>query len=168
MNACTAWQEILRVRPRLPGKLSFCNGCREKWYVRPACSRMVICRRRKRFRSYLRDGGDHVEALRLLAKIEHQRGSLSEAERLLSTVVRRAPDLRTARMDLPRVLIDSQKYSPAREVIDVLLQHEPGNRDYLSMHAATCAGLGQHDKAITVYRQMLILWPESWDLHIAL
>ena len=119
-------------------------------------------------RSYLGSGGDHVESLRVLARIEHESGSLTEAERLLDTVVKRAPDLRAARVDLARVLIDAQKYFRAREVIDGVLQLEPGNKDYLSMYAAACAGLGQHEKAITFYRQMLVLWPESWDLHIAL
>lgn len=119
-------------------------------------------------RAYLQNGGDHVEGLRLLARIHHQRGFLSEAERLLDAVAKRAPELQVPRHDLVRVLIDAQKYSKALETVNGLLQLEPGNREYLSMYAASCAGLGHHEKAISVYRRMLVLWPGSWDLHMAL
>ena len=119
-------------------------------------------------RAYLQNGGDHVEGLRILARIRHQRGFLSEAERLLDSVAKRTPELWAGRLDLVRVLIDAQKYSKALETINSLLQLEPGNREYLSMYAASRAGLGHHENAILLYRRMLVLWPGSWDLHMAL
>jgi tetratricopeptide (TPR) repeat protein len=59
-------------------------------------------------RVYLRAGGRHCEALRLLARIEHQRDMLDDAERLLEEALRLAANYRAARLDYARVLIDRQ------------------------------------------------------------
>ena len=73
---------------------------------------------------------------------------LDDAEQLLEAVLKLAPDYLAARLDYIRVLLDRQKYMQAQEAIDALLSLEPGNRDYLSLQAAACAGLGQHEQAI--------------------
>src|SRR5215469_6932357 len=66
-------------------------------------------------RAYLLKAGHDVEALRLLARIEHQREVLDEAELLLEAALKLAPNYRAARLDYVRVLIDRQKYLQARE-----------------------------------------------------
>ena len=106
-------------------------------------------------RAYLLGTGDDVEALRLLARIDHQYDVLDEAESLLEAALERAPDYRTARLDYVRVLIDRQKYLRAREEIGTLLRLEPDNSRFLSLHAAACAGLGNHEAAIALYRRLL-------------
>ncbi|MBV8865000.1 MAG: tetratricopeptide repeat protein, partial [Acidobacteriaceae bacterium] len=117
-------------------------------------------------RAYLREAGNKVEASRLLARIEHQRNVLHEAELLLEAAVKLAPNYRAARLDYVRVLIDRQKYLRAREEIDTLLRLEPSNRDYLLLYAAACAGLGEHERAIALYRQLLNASPGSSELHV--
>jgi tetratricopeptide (TPR) repeat protein len=112
-------------------------------------------------RAYLLRCGDHVEALRLLARIQHQRDALGEAELLLEAALRLAPDYLAARLDHVLVLIDEQKYLRARQEIDTLLRLEPGNSYYLSLYAAGCVGLGEHEPAIAVYRQLLAAFPSS-------
>jgi tetratricopeptide (TPR) repeat protein len=119
-------------------------------------------------REYLLKSSDDVEALRLLARIKHQHDVLDEAELLLETALKLAPNYRAARLDYVRVLIDRQKYPPAREEVDTLLRLEPGNRDYLSLYAAACVGLGENQRAIMVYRELLAATPESADLHVSL
>jgi tetratricopeptide (TPR) repeat protein len=119
-------------------------------------------------RPYLLKCGDDVEALRLLARIEHQCEVLDEAELLIEKALKLAPHYAAARLDYARLLIDRQKYARARDEIDALLQLEPGNTYYLSLYAASCAGLGQHETAIAVYRQLLEASPDSGDLHVAL
>ena len=119
-------------------------------------------------RAYLLKSGDDVEALRLLARIEHQRDVLDDAESLLEATLKLAPNYLAARLDYVRVLIDRQKYLRAREEIDALLRLEPGNRDYLSLYAAACVGLGEHEPAIALYRQLLAASPSSADLHVSL
>jgi tetratricopeptide (TPR) repeat protein len=121
-----------------------------------------------RLRAYLRKAGNHVEALRLLARIEHQRDVLDEAESLLEAALKLAPNYHAARLDYVRVLIDRQKYLRAREEIDSLLKLEPGNMDCLSLDSASCAGLGKHEEAIALYRRLLAGLPASSELHVSL
>jgi len=122
----------------------------------------------KILRAYLLAAGNHVEALRLLARIEHQRDALVDAERMLEAALKRAPNYRAARLDYVRVLIDRQKYLQARDEIDTLLRLEPDDQDYLSLYAAACVGLGEHERAIALYRQLLAASPGSADLHLLL
>jgi len=112
-------------------------------------------------RAYLLKAGDDVEAMRLLARIEHQRDRLEEADQLLEVALKLAPNYRAARLDYVRVLIDRQKYLQAREEIDAVLRLESDNRDCLLLHAAVCVGLGEHDHAIAVYRELLAASPGS-------
>ncbi len=82
-------------------------------------------------RQYLdKDGnqdGNHVEAMRLLARIEHQAHALEDAEQRLETILKLAPNYRAARLDYVRVLLDQQKYLRAHEEIDTMLRLEPSN-----------------------------------------
>ena len=120
-------------------------------------------------RAYLIQHGDHVEALRLLARIDIQRGVLDEAECLLESVLKRAPDYAAARADYAGVLCKRQKYLSARQEMDTLLQLEPGNREYLKLYATACVGLGHYEPIIGLYRQMLaagtVTGAEAADLH---
>src|SRR5215831_9602295 len=119
-------------------------------------------------RAYLRRSSADAEALRLLGRTQHQRDVLDEAESLLEAALAVKPDYMAARLDYVRVLIDRQKYLRAREETDALLRLEPGNRDYLSLCAAACAGLGEYERAITLYRELLVASPASADLHVLL
>jgi tetratricopeptide (TPR) repeat protein len=119
-------------------------------------------------RAYLSNAENHFEALRLLGRIEHQRGVLDQAEPLLEAALNLAPGYRATRLDLVRVLIDRQKYLQARREIDTLLRLNPGDSYYLSLYAAVSVGLGDHEPAIALYRQLLAALPNSADLHVSL
>ena len=122
----------------------------------------------KILRTYLIKCGDHAEALRLLARIQHRYEVLDEAELLLAAALKLAPDYVAARLDLIRVLLDSQKYLQARQALDTLLRLEPGNSYYLSLHAAASVGLGEYERAVALYRQLLAASPDSADLQVSL
>jgi tetratricopeptide (TPR) repeat protein len=111
---------------------------------------------------------NHVEALRLLGRIQHQHGELAETESLLETALKLAPNYLAARLDYARVLLDRQKYPQAHEEISTLLRLHPGNCDYISLQAAACVGLGRYEQAIALYRQLLGASSESSELHVAL
>jgi len=117
-------------------------------------------------RAYLHSSGTHVEALRLLGRIVHQRHALDDAVELLEEALTLAPNYRAARADYARVLIDQQKHLQAREEITSLLKLEPDNMDYLSLHATVCAGLGDHERAIGLYRELITAAP-GW-VHLQL
>ena len=110
----------------------------------------------------------HVEAFRLLARIQRQYQSLEEAESILEAALKIAPTHTAARLDYFQTLLDQQKYLEMCTAIQRLLQAEAGNRDLLSLYAATCAGLGRHQAAIDTYRALLASPPKSPGLQVAL
>jgi len=118
-------------------------------------------------RGYLLKNGDHVEAMRLLARIGIAREVLDDAEILLEAVMQLAPDYKAARFEYARVLFDRQKHLRAREELETLLKLEPENRQYLTLYATTCIGLGEHERALTLYRKLLVESPRAADVHLS-
>jgi tetratricopeptide (TPR) repeat protein len=121
-------------------------------------------------RAFLLQQGDNVEALRLLARIGLQRDVLDDAELLLESVLKLAPQYRAARADYARALCRRQKYQQSREQMQLLLDQDPDNREYLKQYAAACLGLGDYEPAIGLYRRLLADTPpagqEAADLHL--
>jgi tetratricopeptide (TPR) repeat protein len=121
-------------------------------------------------RVYLQKHGDHVEAMRLLARIGLERDVLDDAEFLLESVLRLVPDYRAARLDYARALYRRQKYLQAQQQTEKLLALDPENREYLKQHAASCVGLGNYAAIIGLYRGLLARTPqgdpEAADLHL--
>jgi len=71
--------------------------------------------------------------------------ALAASWSMLEKLYRMTGDARNAAMAAVNhvpVLIDQQKYPQARPAIDALLKVEPGNKDFLSLSAATWAGWG--------------------------
>ena len=120
-------------------------------------------------RSFLLQHGNEVEAMRLLARIGMARKVFDDAELLLTAVLEIAPDYRTARSEYAEVLIELQKYSQARRELDRLLREDPANRPhYQGLHAVTSVGLGEHERAVALYRDLIAAAPGDADLHLSL
>jgi tetratricopeptide (TPR) repeat protein len=119
-------------------------------------------------RAFLLQHGDHIEAMRLLARIGMKREVYDDAEILLAAVLNLAPDYRAARMDYARVLVDRHKYPMAHAELEKLLELEPENREFLTLYATACVGLGEHAKAISIYRRLLTDSPQAADLHLSI
>jgi tetratricopeptide (TPR) repeat protein len=119
-------------------------------------------------RAYLLKHGNHIEAMRLLARIGIEREVFDDAELLLEAVLQLEPDYRAARHDYARVLLERHKYQRAREEFEALLRTEPENRHYRTLCATTYVGLGDHEKAIALYRQLLVDAPQAADLHLSI
>jgi tetratricopeptide (TPR) repeat protein len=118
-------------------------------------------------RAYLNKHGNHVEAMRLLARIAFKRDVLDDAELLLQAVLELAPDYQAARHDYASVLLERHRYLQARQQLEALLAIEPMNRQYRALYATTCVGLGEHERAITLYRELLADAPGAADLHLS-
>jgi tetratricopeptide (TPR) repeat protein len=118
-------------------------------------------------RQYLLKHGNHVEAMRLLAKIGMQHGVLDDAELLLESVLVLAPDYQAARYDYARTLLDRQSYVKARQELDKLLEVEPRNRSYRTAYATASVGLGEPERGIELYRELLAEAPAA-DLHLSI
>ena len=71
-----------------------------------------------RVRAYLLQHGNHVEAMRLLARIGIARKVYDDAELLLAAVPELAPDYRAARQEYAGVLVELHRYEEARRELD--------------------------------------------------
>jgi tetratricopeptide (TPR) repeat protein len=120
-------------------------------------------------RSYLLSHGDHIEAMRLLARIGIARKVFDDAAVLLAAVLELAPDYGPARREYAGVLIDLHRYQEARAQLELLLRDAPDDRGYRTMQATAAVGLGDHELAMDIYRELL-LQPssEDADLHLSL
>ena len=123
---------------------------------------------RRVLQEFVQEHGRHPEALRLLGRIAHQCQQLDEAAGLLAEVCTVAPDYRAARADLVRALIEQRAYPQAQQQLDRLLERDPDNLDHQALGATIQAGLGQHERAITTYRQVLAVAPEWVHLYLLL
>jgi tetratricopeptide (TPR) repeat protein len=119
-------------------------------------------------RRYLLNHGDHVEGMRLLAQIGMRMDVLDDAEFLLENVLRLAPAYHAARYEYALVLLQRHKHLAARRELEQLLQIDPHNRAYRTTQATICAGLGEYDRAIPLYRQILQETPQDPDLHLSI
>jgi tetratricopeptide (TPR) repeat protein len=118
--------------------------------------------------SYIAREGRHVEALRLLGRIAQRRGAADRAEGLLREVVDSAPGYVDARLDFVRVLIERQKYAAALEQVDLRLRIAPSDPEARFLRATILAGLGRHDDAVPIFRELLSETPQRNHLRIVL
>jgi tetratricopeptide (TPR) repeat protein len=156
-NAATAAQHVATLK-RLPPEVVQATSLFSDGELTPAEN--IV-------RAYLLQHGNHVEAMRLLARIGMARDVLDDAELLLEAVLTLAPDYRAARHDYALVLIERHKYQQAHAELEKLLQLEPENRQYRTLYATACVGLGDHEKAIPLYRELLVGAPRAPDLHLS-
>ena len=150
-NAATAAQHCATLR-NLPPEVIQASGLFADGELTPAEN--IV-------RAYLLKHGNHVEAMRLLARIGLERDVLDDAELLLEAVVTLAPDYRAARADYARALLRRQKYLHSRKELETLLRLDPTNPEYLKDYAAACVGLGDYEPIIRLYRELLAKAPKA-------
>ncbi|HEY0801229.1 MAG TPA: sulfotransferase [Steroidobacteraceae bacterium] len=119
-------------------------------------------------RAFLLKHGNHIEAMRLLARIGIAHDVLDDAEILLEAVLELAPDYKIARFEYARVLLDRHKHTRAIEELEKLLALEPANRQFKTLFATACVGIGANEKALALYRQLLIGAPQAAELHLSI
>jgi predicted Zn-dependent protease len=121
-------------------------------------------------RDYLRKDENNVGAMRLLARIGMEGNALADADSLLESVLKLAPDFHAARLDYAMVLLRRQKYLHARAEAQTLLRQDPNNREFLKLYGAACIGLGDHEPVIGLYERLLTgltqSGPEVADLRL--
>jgi len=118
-------------------------------------------------RAWLLKNGDHVEGMRLLARIGIARRIYDDPELLLAAVLERAPDYRAARQEYAEVLIELHRHEEAHRHIEMLLKDEPESRLLRMLDAAALVGLGEHERAISIYRGLLGT-PADADVHLSI
>jgi tetratricopeptide (TPR) repeat protein len=119
-------------------------------------------------RQFLLRHGDHVEGMRLLAKIGMKLDVYDDPELLLEHALLLEPDYHAMRYDYVLALLARHKHVQALEQIQRLLAIEPRNRAYRITHATACIGVGKHEQAIDEYRQILVETPRASDVHLSI
>lgn len=122
-------------------------------------------------RPYLMKHGDHVEAMRLLARIGLAHDVLDDADVLLEAVLALAPGYQAARYDYAIALLRRHKHEQAIAELEKLLQAEPDNRAYATTYATAKVGLGEHEAALDLYRKLVAgarLPVQASELHLSI
>ena len=97
----------------------------------------------------------HTEAMRLLADIGARLGVLDDAEFLLESARKLAPDDRRVHMDYIQVLRKRQKFEQALEQARLLVEKEPDNPQYQSLFAIESMQTGDYDTALATFDRIL-------------
>ena len=119
-------------------------------------------------RAFLLKHGHHIEAMRLLARIGIERDVLDDAQLLLEGVLDLVPEYHAARFDYAQVLSKRHMHQRAREQVEKLLEVDPTDRNYRTLYAVTLVGLGLHDRAIELYRELLPGAQQPAELHLSI
>jgi tetratricopeptide (TPR) repeat protein len=119
-------------------------------------------------RQFLQKHGDHIEGMRLLAHIGMKLDVLDDAEFLLESVLVFSEDYHAARYDYAQVLCRRHKFQSALEETRKLLRVDPGNRAFRIVEANAHVGLGDHERALQVFRELLSDASQKEDLHLSI
>jgi len=119
-------------------------------------------------RRYLLEHGDHIEAMRLLARIGIAHKIYFDAHVLLAAVLEREPAYRAARQEYAFVLIELHRFEEADREVTRLLADEPDNRELKILQAAAAVGIGEHEQALRLYRNLLTGGPQDADAHLSI
>jgi tetratricopeptide (TPR) repeat protein len=127
-----------------------------------------LARAEEIIRAFLLKHGDHIEGMRLLARIGVARDVLDDAQLLYEALLQRAPDYQLARFEYAQLLIDRHLHRQAQQQAEELLKADPAHRGYLALFATTCVGLSQHERAIELYRELLRDSAHPAELHLSI
>ncbi len=122
----------------------------------------------QRVRAFLLKHGHHVEAMRLLARIGMERDVLDDAQLLLEAVLDLEPNYHAARFEYAQILCRRHLYLDAQQQAEKLLFIDRSSREYRTLHAMTCVGLGQHERAIELYQALLPGALQPAELHLSI
>ncbi|HEY6453368.1 MAG TPA: sulfotransferase, partial [Steroidobacteraceae bacterium] len=118
-------------------------------------------------RRFLLTHADHIEGMRLLARIGVELEVLDDAEFLLESVLAFAPDYTLARYEYACVLSRRHRHARAVDEVRKLLATDPGNRDYRTLLATATAGLGDHETALRLFRELCAETPQVPELYLS-
>ncbi len=119
-------------------------------------------------RDFLLKHGNHVEAMRLLARIGMKLEIYDDAEFLLESALILAPDYHAMRYDYVLTLLQRHKHVQALTQIERLLRDDPGNRAYRITQGTALIGVGKNEEAIERYRAILAETPNASDIHLSI
>ena len=112
-------------------------------------------------REHLTQHPTDVAALRMLGEAGTRLGRYADAEAMLTHCVALAPSFEGARYNLAVVLYRQQKGAEAVGHLDILLAADPADPSYRNLMAACLGLLGEYDRAIALYGEVLAELPNQ-------
>ena len=106
-------------------------------------------------KNYLKQYPTDVAAIRMLAEVAARLGRDIDSENLLARCLELAPSFHHARQNYALILNRLNKGEDALVQAEILLQVEPENLSYLNIKAVALNKLGDCDKAIKLYEDIL-------------
>jgi len=117
-------------------------------------------------RAFVQKNRQHIEGMRLLAKIATELGILDDADFLLESCLEFAPDYVTARYDYSQVLLKRQRFQKSLEQAGLLLQSQPANPAFRLLYANAAVPVGDIDKALEYYDQLISEFSDNLQYHM--
>jgi tetratricopeptide (TPR) repeat protein len=112
-------------------------------------------------KQHLKQHPTDVAAIRMLAEVAARLGRLGDAEVLLARCLELAPSFAAARHNYALVLHRQHKAAEALAETDRLLQQDPQNPGYRNLQAAILGRIGEYDRAIEIYADVLRKYPQQ-------
>ena len=117
-------------------------------------------------RAFMQKNQQHVQGMRLLAKIAIELGILDDADFLLESSLEFEPDFHAARYDYAQVLLKRQRFQKSMEQAALLLEHQPEVPAFRVLYANAAVPLGEFDKALKYYDQLINENPDNLHYHM--
>jgi tetratricopeptide (TPR) repeat protein len=119
-------------------------------------------------RRFLLQHPDHIEAMRLLARIGLHLEVFDDAEFLLENVLELAPDYHAARYDYAQALAGLRRHVDSLAQVRRLLLIEPHNPLFRALKGNALIGLGDYAAAISLFCELREETPANPTLHLAI
>ena len=117
-------------------------------------------------RDYLKRSPMDVSAIRILADIGLKLGKYADTQNLLERCLEIAPDYHLARHNYVMVLSRRQRLKEAKEQVEILLKSDSENPNYLILRCTILIQLGEHDKAIEFFEDIIGKYPNQAQAHL--
>jgi predicted Zn-dependent protease len=118
-------------------------------------------------RQHLNEHPTDIAAIRMLAEVAARLGRYQDAENLLARCLELAPGFHGARHNYAVALFRQGKHAAALPEVERLLAVDANNPNYRSLQAAVLAGVGEYQRAIDVYRQVLGEYPRQGKIWLS-
>jgi len=112
-------------------------------------------------RAHLQQHPTDIAAIRMLAEVAARLRRFGDAEKLLTRCLELAPGFTAARHNLAIVLLRRNEPAAALREIDRLQSTEPNNPNYVNLKAAILARIGEFDRSLELYAEVLAMYPET-------
>jgi len=118
-------------------------------------------------RKHLKQHPTDVAAIRMLAEVAARLGRYADSEALLVRCLELAPGFTAARQNYAHVLHRQNRTHEALTIVEKLLAADPKNPSLPATKASYLARLGDFDRSIALYGDVLQQYPNQAKLHLS-